>query len=297
MENVLICGIGALGLTYAVKLNGKCRLKVLVDRERLERYRLKKPVFNGAVQNFDYILPSDSFKPDLIIIAVKNQNLDDIIKNIKNFVNDKTIIISLINGITSEDRIKSAYPQACTLKSFFMGHSAVRVDNSVTQDGAGKIIFEKNERLAAFFEKNGIDYECPQDIDYAVWLKFAVNIFSNQTSAVLNMTFGELKRNVQFIEFAKKLINEVRTVAEKIGIQNTENLERDALRCLSLMSDGGKTSMLQDILAGRKTEADIFAGEIIRLGKVYGVETPCNSVLYNLIKIAEENSEKIKPGL
>ena len=57
------------------------------------------------------------------------------------------------------------------------------------------------------------------------------------------------------------------------------------------MCDEGKTSMLQDILANRKTEIELFAGEIIRLGKLYSVPTPINEVLYDLIKIREEVNE------
>lgn len=49
--------------------------------------------------------------------------------------------------------------------------------------------------------------------------------------------------------------------------------------------------MHQGILAGRKTEVEIFAGEIIRLGIVLGVATPYNQVLYDMIKIAEEKNE------
>ena len=67
-----------------------------------------------------------------------------------------------------------------------------------------------------------------------------------------------------------------------------ENLEKDSLGFLQKMCDEGKTSMLQDVLAGRKTEVEIFAGEIIRLGKLYEILTPCNQVLYDLIKIVEE---------
>ena len=49
--------------------------------------------------------------------------------------------------------------------------------------------------------------------------------------------------------------------------------------------------MYQDILAKRPTEVDIFAGEIIRLGEKHGIKTPCNQVLYDLIKIEEERNE------
>lgn len=118
-----------------------------------------------------------------------------------------------------------------------------------------------------------------------------MNIFSNQTSAILKMNFGELKRNKTFRETAKKIIQEVRQIAQKKGIKNLDNLEKDALASLDRMCDEGKTSMHQDILAGRKTEVDMFAGEIIRLGKEFNIPTPYNQVFYDLIKIEEENNE------
>ena len=54
------------------------------------------------------------------------------------------------------------------------------------------------------------------------------------------------------------------------------------------MVDDGKTSMLQDILAGRKTEVDIFAGKLLNAVKNSGIATPYNQTLYDLIKILEE---------
>ena len=288
MRKILICGLGAVGLTYAVKFKANSELKILVDKERLERYNRNKPIFNGVVQEFDYILPDENFASDLIIIATKSQGLDDAIKNIKNFVNENTIIISLLNGISSEEKIQGAYPNATVLKSYFIGHSAVRVGNSVTQDGVGEIFIENNTKIKEIFDEFEINYQIPEDINYSMWLKYTMNLFSNQVSAILNMNFGELKRNQAFLNFAKKIILEVRTIAQVKGVKNLENLENDALAFLNKMCDEGKTSMLQDILAGRKTEVEIFAGEIIRLGKIFNLPTPYNQVLYDLIKIVEE---------
>ena len=289
MRKILICGLGAVGLTYAVKFKNGSELKILVDEERYKRYMQNKPVFNGVMQKFDYILPSDkSFQPDLIIIADKAQGLESAIKNIKNFVHKDVIIISLLNGISSEEKIQETYSDAKVLKSYFIGHSAVRNGNFVTQDGVGEIVVEKSSKLKEIFDEFKINYRMPDDIIYSMWLKYTMNLFSNQVSAILNMNFGELKRNSAFIDFAQKIIAEVRLVAEKKGVKNLENLEKDALGFLQKMCDEGKTSMLQDVLAGRKTEVDIFAGEIIRLGKLYEIPTPCNQVLYDLIKIVEE---------
>ena len=102
----------------------------------------------------------------------------------------------------------------------------------------------------------------------------------------MNLSFGELK-NPRLQGFAKKIIEEVALIASKEGVKNTENLEKDVLQSLSLMVDNGKTSMLQDILAGRKTEVDIFAGEILRLGEKHNIPTPYNMIMYDMIKVLE----------
>ena len=291
MNKVIICGLGAVGLTFAVKFRRKCELRILVDEERLARYKKNKPTLNGTEQNFEYILPSEVFEPDSIIISTKSSGLASAIESIKNFVRKDTIIISLLNGVSSEEIIANAYPEAKVLKSYFIGHSAVRDGNLVTQDGVGEIVVENDSDIVRILENAGVDYTMPEDMNYSLWLKFTMNVFSNQASAILNMTFGDLKKNSAFIDFAKKVISEVRAVAEKKGINNLENLEYDALKALARMCDEGKTSMHQDILAGRKTEVDIFAGEVIRLGKEFNISTPYNQVMYDMIKVLEEKNE------
>lgn len=288
IRRVIICGLGAVGLTYANKLKGVCELKILVDKARHERFRQNPPVLNGEKIELDYITPNENWTPDLIIISTKTSGLSSAIEYIKNFVGENTIIISLLNGISSEEEIASVYGKEKVVPAYFIGHSAVRNENSVTQDGVGKIVLGQNDRLQAFFEENNIDYEIPNDIIYSLWLKFTMNIFSNQTSAILNLSFGEMKRNQKFLEFAKKIISEVRQIGEASGVKGLKNLEKDALKALSSMVDDGKTSMLQDIIANRKTEVDIFAGEIIKRGKQFNILTPYNQTLYDLIKILEE---------
>lgn len=296
IKKVVLCGLGAIGLTCANRLKNVCQLYVLADKERIEDYKINPPSLNGEIVDLNYVTPEMSEDADLIIIATKYSGLDSAIDYIKNFVKKETIIISLLNGISSEDKIAETYGQGRVLYSYFIGHSAVRVGNNVTHDGVGKIVFgspyaesfENIRILKNFFQAAGVDYDVPRDIMYFLWLKFSLNIFSNQTSAIMNLTFGDMKKNNAFKEFAGKVVDEIQQIAEKEGIKGAENLKRDSINALNLMIDSGKTSMLQDILAGRKTEADMFSGEIIRRGKKYGIQTPYNQVLFDMIKIIEE---------
>ena len=296
IKKVVICGLGAIGLTCANKLKKACQLYILADKKRIENYKINPPALNGEIVDLNYVTPEMSEDADLIIIATKFSGLDSAINYIKNYVKKDTIIISLINGISSEEKIAEIYGREKVLYSYFIGHSAVREDNNVTQDGVGKIVFgspfaensDKVRILKNFFQTSGVDCDVPENIMYSLWLKFSLNIFSNQTSAIMNLTFGDMKKNNAFKEFAGKVVDEIQQIAQKEGIKGAENLKRDSINALDLMIDSGKTSMLQAILAGRKTEADMFSGEIIRKGKKYGTQTPYNQVLFDMIKIIEE---------
>jgi 2-dehydropantoate 2-reductase len=298
IENVLICGIGAVGSIYANKINvyNSKNLKILVDKKRLENYTKNPKIFNGKPLNFNYILPENGgFKADLIIIATKFDGLNDVINNIENFVKEDTIIISLLNGVTSEEIIAKKYGWKHTMISYFIGHSAMREGNVITHDGIGQIVFgiknSKNtdtndiQKITNYFDKVGIDYKIPKDMYRAYWLKYMLNVSANQPSAILKMTFGQMQSNPKFMDFLKNIMEEVRQIAKAEGVQNTETMIEEALVSFNSMIPDGKTSMLQDVEAGRKTEVEMFAGTMIKLGEKHNISTPYNKVLKEMIEI------------
>ena len=301
IKKVILCGLGAIGTIYADKLEkyDAENFKVLLDEARLERYKKNPIKFNGRQLNFDYILPSEeNFKADLIILATKFAGLKDAIKNIKNFVKEDTVILSLLNGVTSEDIIADVYGKDKMLYSYFIGHSSVRCGNSVTHDDVNTIVFGAENNLGEnvvavknFFDKVGINYKIPDDIKRSMWLKFMLNVSANQPTAILRMTFGDMFENTHFMKFAESIMREVQSVAKAEGVRNTETMVDEALKHLKTMTPEGKTSMLQDVEAGRKTEVDMFAGTVIELGKKHGISTPYNKILREMIGIIEEHQD------
>lgn len=300
IKKVIVCGLGAIGTIYADKFQkfDAENFRVLVDEKRKEKY-LQNPIyFNDEKLDFTYLLPSDSnFKADLIIIATKFTGLDEAIRNIKNFVKEDTVIISLLNGVTSEDIIAAAYGKDKILYSYFIGHSSVRNGNFITHDDVNTIVFgaennlnENVLRVKNFFDKVGVHYTIPDDIKRSMWLKFMLNVSANQPTAILRMTFGEMLRNKHFMNFAVKIMEEVRDVAKAEGIRNTDTMIEETLEHLNRMVPWGKTSMLQDVEAGRRTEVDMFAGTVIDFGKKHNIPTPYNTILHSMIKIIEEDN-------
>lgn len=302
IKNVLVCGIGAVGSIYANKINeynSEC-LRVLVDEARLEKYKKNPKVFNGKPLIFNYVLPSDkTFKADLIIIATKFDGLKDTIKNIENFVKDDTIILSLLNGVTSEDILAQKYGWKHILLSYFIGHSAMRDGNIITHDGIGDVVFGVKhgvgtdvhdlELLKKYFDKVGLNYKTPDDMERALWLKYMLNVSSNQSSAILGMTFGQMQTNKKFMEFLINVMKEVQMIAKAEGIKNTETMIDEALVSFNKMIPNGKTSMLQDVEAKRKTEVEMFGSTMVKFGEKHNIPTPYNQVMRDMLEIIHEN--------
>ena len=305
IEKVLICGIGAVGSIYANKINeyNSVNLRVLVDKSRYEKYLKTPKIFNGRELKLNYILPEDAtYKADLIIIATKYDGLFDAVKNIKNFVNENTIILSLLNGVTSEEIIASKYGWEHVLLSYFIGHSAMREGNNIIFDGIGDIVFggrynnqKDNENIKLvkeYFDKVGIAYSIPEDMYRALWLKYMLNVGSNQPSAILGMTFGQMQENKAFRKLFVNIMKEVQSVAKASGVNNTQTMIDEALCSFDKMIPEGKTSMLQDVEAKRLTEVDMFAGAMIEFGKKYNIPTPYNRVLKEMIDSIHESYSK-----
>lgn len=300
ISNVIVVGLGAIGAIYAVALkqyHPDC-VRVLLDEQRLERYRARGVVLNGTRHDFEYVLPGDNpRKADLILIATKVDGLQSAIDAIAGFVHDETIILSLLNGISSEDEIAARYGWERVLHAFFVGHGSTRAGNAVTFDGVGRIVFgeasaetrtPRVETVCRFFDRAGIAYEVPDDILFSMWCKFVLNVGINQASAVLRASYGDFQRSPQAHAIATALMQETITIAEKVGIHRTEAILPWCNEFIRNAPPAFKSSMLQDIEAGSKTEVDMFGGVVCALGQKHNVPTPQNATFLTLIKALED---------
>ena len=305
IKKVLICGLGAIGSIYAVKIlqNNKADLSVLVDKARLSRYKSEPLNFNGKEYLFKYITPEENFSADLIIIATKNNSLRHVLTEINNFVGENTIILSLLNGLKSEDIIAETFGKDKVLYSYYIGHTSTRTGRNVIHDDVYKTVFGENDNtlpsqnvmaVKNFFEQSNIKYEIPVDMEYSRWWKFLVNVGYNQASAVLNASYGDFQSSERVNNIAINLMKEAVEVAKAYGVKNTQNLIPEVLECIKTMLPQTRTSMLQDVDARRETEVDVFAGYVSELGKKYNIATPYNDMFLEIIKAIDDKNQRYK---
>lgn len=295
MKNVLIVGLGAIGSIYAkiFKDSEFINLKILVDDKRFSRYQEEGRVINSIRYDFSYVLPNKTdFVADLIIIATKNSGFQFALENIKNFIGKNTVIISLMNGIESEERLKGKYPSANILKSFYVGGASMRQGNSITYHNIGDIVLgaENNEqndalkKVTELFRMCNISHKISNNIDYELWKKLMLNVGVNQVSGAYKADYGKIKNSPELLSKIKKLMEEVVKISVALGINLKHEDLNSAFDVILNQNDNAQTSMLQDVFSGHKTEVELFAGTIIELGKKFNIDTPENKKIYNILK-------------
>ena len=102
-----LIGLGALGILFGRKMPG---VQVIADEDRIARYSAEPVVCNGEACSFRYVTPAEGKPVDLLLVAVKATVLEQAIQDIAKFVGPDTVILSVLNGITSEEHIDAAYP-------------------------------------------------------------------------------------------------------------------------------------------------------------------------------------------
>ncbi|WP_077213237.1 ketopantoate reductase family protein [Bacillus dakarensis] len=300
IHTVTLIGLGAIGAAYGSRLQALLgnSFFVVANEDRIQKYQKNPITVNGEKQNFNYISTDVEAEPsDLVIFAVKNEQLPQAIEDAKYHIGPDTIILSLLNGISSEEEISEAIHNEHILYSMCVEIDAVRDDNqSIRFSSIGKICFgEKNQSLSEdvlavkdLFERAEIPYEISENIWHTIWWKFMFNVGINQTSAVLRAPYRYFQQIPSLHQWMESAMYEVVAVAEKAGVILTEEDVKKFRPILNNLSPNGQTSMLQDIEAGRKTEVEYFAGKVCELGKKYRVATPINDQLYKMITIMEE---------
>ncbi|MEJ5310812.1 MAG: ketopantoate reductase family protein [Anaerolineae bacterium] len=301
IHKVAIFGAGAMGGYFATQFLNVADFStaVLARGERYARLKRDGLIVNGQHYDVPVIHPDEPGEPaDLIVVALKNYHLPEAVPDLKSVIGEQTTIISVMNGLDSEEIIGAAYGMDKLLYAVSVGIDAQRDGNRISYTRPGKHyvgnannthIDERVRRVQAAFERAGIAYETPVDMLRILWWKFMVNVGMNQASAVTRATYGIFQTSPEAQALMETLMHEVIVLAERAGIDLKEKDIADWYTFLNTLSPQGKTSMLQDIEAGRKTEVEAFGGKVVALGERYGIPTPVNLTMLRAIRVLEQS--------
>jgi 2-dehydropantoate 2-reductase len=299
IRKVAILGAGAIGAYFGKSFfdSPEFQTSLIATGSRYDKLKNKGLVINGKPYLIPVINPVQAVSPvDLIIVALKQYHLNDAVKDLGNIIGESTTIVSFMNGLDSEEYIGSIYGMEKVLYGISVGIDATRQENRISYKKPGKHFFgeannsQLSQRVLAVqeaFTKVGITFETPEYMIRTLWWKFMVNVGMNPASAVMRANYKVFQTNPAAQALMEALMKEVISFAEVMEINLTPKDIVEWYSFLHQLAPDGKTSMLQDIEAGRQTEIDTFCGKVVEMGKVHSIPTPVNQALLNIVHVLE----------
>jgi len=245
------------------------------------------------------LTPEEAKGVDLLVVSLKYGALAGALDDIREAVGENTIVMSLMNGVDSEEIISTKIDKSHIIYSLIKVASHREGKEYVfnPETTIGIIYGEEtapfgSERVAAIrdlFDGTGLNYRVTEHIKEEIWSKYRLNICNNLPQAIIGAGVGCYTDSEHMKAISEGLRKEVEAVALAKGI--------DMSRCADNSSRGSavpptaRYSTLQDIDAGRHTEIDMFSGAMMRMGKELGIDTPYNEYTYHIIKALEEKND------
>ena len=301
IKSVALLGAGAVGsyLIWGLSQRNDIRFGVVAEGDRAARLQQHGCTINDTVYHPAVWSPQEAHDVDLLIVALKYGSLAGAMDTIRAVVGPHTTVMSLMNGVDSEDLISDAVGSEHVL------HSLIKVASRRTADGCRfnpestiGMIFgelpapfdsERVQAIRALFDSTGLHYRCTEFIREEIWSKFRLNVCNNLPQAILGAGVGCYQDSTHMAAIREGLRAELEAIAAAKGIDLNKADAESGHGCA--VPPTARYSTLQDLDAGRHTEIDMFSGALMRMGKELGIPTPYNEFTYHMIKALEEKND------
>ena len=298
---VTVIGSGSLGIMYGSFFEDhlpKENFYFAEDALHLAKHRDQSYSLNGKECHFVFKTPEEIHSaPDLIMVAVKASGLPSATETVKAIAGEDTVIISVLNGISSEEYIESHIDKGTVIPCIAQKMDALNKNGAVTSGCFGELCIgiPKNEsykqkaldKLIKIFDDMKMPYVLEDDIQRRMWCKWMLNVGVNQVLMVEDGIFADIQKAGKKRERMIAAMREVLQLAQAEGIGMTEGDFETYLSIIDHLNPTGMPSMRQDRLAKRKSEVEFFAGTVIRRSEKQGLRAPVNQSLYEEVKKIE----------
>jgi 2-dehydropantoate 2-reductase len=306
---IVVVGIGGVGGYYGAKLaayyaNSDKAEVIFIARGENEKAIREHGLTIITPQSQDTIFPgkvtsdpSQIGKADLVICCVKNYDLDTGIVLLKDCIDDKTIIIPLLNGVNASEKIRAVYSQAkvweaCVyIISHLVSPGVIKEGGTVNQLFFGSESASQKDlhKIYDILTDAGINVFLSTNIMHTIWEKFLfISPFATITSW-MDIPIGEVLANKEHKALLEKLIDEITLLAKVMGLGFPEDIKKSLVTKMAAVPFDTLSSMHSDFRRAHKTELEALTGAVINYGKQYHVATPFYEQVYKELKQKSHN--------
>lgn len=293
-----IIGAGCVGSVLAERISS---LKYSTDVYFIAKGKYIERLRNGINVNDNLVkvkIADDTTSPlDLIFVCVKNFDLLTACEDMLPYLNDNTIIFPLLNSVTPTPSIKEYYPNNRVLYGYISKIDAYNDGNGFRYNVAGEIHFGYSENpdpkpelleIKDMLAMAGFTVFVDKDMKRGIWKKWMLNVGANQVSALTEADYIKFSKIPEIHHILRLAMQELLIIASYEGVNLGTRDIAETIEYLTTYPYPKKTSMLQDVLAHRKTEVDYISGDVVRLAHKWNCPCPVNLTMYYLIKSKEQ---------
>lgn len=231
---------------------------------------------------------------DLLILFTKTIHSEKALESVRHILSENTMVLSLQNGLGNEEIIAKYVPRSHILIGMTGYPADTKGPGQVESNGssftklmrADGVQTQRVADIADAITNAGLNCSVDEDVYVAIWEKAIFNAAVNALCAVTRMTVGQIA-DYGGEKLTFEVVREGISVANAQGIHADKNRVDNMLRHAFAKHHDHKPSMLQDILAGRKTEAAFINGAIVKAAEKAGMTAPINATLAQLVQLIE----------
>jgi len=315
---VCVVGAGAIGGLMAAKLALAGNAVTVIDLgahlAAIKQNGLKLEWHDGKVQIAEVTAvdkAADAGKQDLVILAVKAHFLEQVVRDIDHLLEPDTMVMTVQNGLPwwyfqklagkyDNKKLATLDPTGILSKKI----DAARIIGCVVYPAAavtapgvihhvegdrfpiGEIDGKETDRAKAvhdLFVKAGLKSRVLNDIRSEIWLKAWGNLSFNPISALTHATLLDICQFPETRHLAAKMMEEAQAIAQKLGVTFRVSIDK---RIAGAEAVGAhKTSMLQDVEAGRSLETEALIGSVLEMARLTETPAPAIEAVYACVKL------------
>ena len=294
---VAVMGAGAVGCYFGAMLARAGHAVTLIGRPQHVEAVNRKGLFLDSKSFQEHVPMSASTDAaavagsDVVLFCVKSSDTEAAGRQIAPHLGDKTVLLTLQNGVDNAERLQAALPQEVIPAVVYVATEMAGAGH-VKHHGRGDLVIgasASSEAIAAQLIAAGVPVTVSDNANGELWVKLIVNCAYNAISAISRMPYGQMVEGDGVPAVMDDVVMECLAVAKAAGVIVPGDVRVSVPGIAGAMKEQF-SSTAQDLMRGKPTEIDHLNGYVVRKGAALGVPTPVNRVLHSLVKLLESKA-------
>jgi 2-dehydropantoate 2-reductase len=306
-KHIAVLGLGGVGGYFGFKISQenetskKYEVSFVARGETYRRVKENGLVLLSPEHPVDHTHPDyigehigNVKDPDLVLICVKEYDLENICQQLKDIINQDTVLLPMMNGADIYERIRKIIPGNIILPTCLYVASHIKEKGVVEHKGkAGKMIVGRDpEHFSAdvdwivdVLRDSKIDFDFKDNSLTDIWTKYIFIASFGLVTAKHNSSIGTVCTDENQRAESSEIMKEIKMIADRKRITLDEDIIQKTFEKAATFPFETPTSLQLDVNSGKENnELELLGGAVLNFGKESGIDTPSTYKIYSEIK-------------